>query len=89
MFVMAHLSRWLDGEGLDAAGLTPQVADRFLAARRAAGVHACCLSPKALAPLLGYLRAAGRGPDAGACPGDAGRRSCWSAIGATWSPSAA
>jgi integrase/recombinase XerD len=37
MFVMAHLSRWLASERLDAAGLTPQVAGRFLAARRAAG----------------------------------------------------
>ena len=71
MFVMGHLSRWLAGEGLDAARLTPQVADRFLAARRAAG-YTLYLSPKALAPLLGYLRQPGRGPDPGACPGNAG-----------------
>ena len=37
MFVMGHLSRWLVSEGLDASGLTPQVAERFLAARRQAG----------------------------------------------------
>src|SRR5437879_2208218 len=55
VFVMAHLSRWLAGEGLDAAGLTPQVAERFLAARRAAG-YTLYLSVKALVPLLGYLR---------------------------------
>jgi site-specific recombinase XerD len=55
MFVMAHLSRWLASERMDAGGLTPQVAGRFLAARRAAG-YAMYLSPKALVPLLGYLR---------------------------------
>src|SRR5690242_3375854 len=58
MFVMAHLSRWLAGEALDAAGLTPQVAERFLAARRKAG-YTLYLSPKALVPLLGYLRRLG------------------------------
>jgi site-specific recombinase XerD len=58
MFVMAHLSRWLAGAGLDAAGLTPQVAERFLAARRKAG-YVLYLSPKALVPLLGYLRRLG------------------------------
>jgi integrase/recombinase XerD len=58
MFVMRHLSRWLAGEGLDASGLTPEVAGRFLAARREAG-YVLYLSPKALGPMLGYLRAAG------------------------------
>jgi integrase/recombinase XerD len=62
MFVMAHLSRWLAGEGLDAAGLTPLVAGRFLAARRAAG-YTLYLSPKALVPLLGYLRRLGAAPE--------------------------
>ena len=61
MFVMAHLSRWLVGEGLAADGLTPQVAERFLAARRAAG-YTLYLSPKALVPLLGYLRRLGAAP---------------------------
>jgi integrase/recombinase XerD len=62
MFVMAHLSRWLASEGLGAAGLTPQVAERFLAARRAAG-YVLYLSPKALVPLLGYLRRLGVVPE--------------------------
>jgi integrase/recombinase XerD len=65
MFVMAHLSRWLAAEGLDASGLMPQVAERFLAARRSAG-YVLYLSPKALAPLLGYLRGAGAVPPASA-----------------------
>ena len=63
MFLMAHVSRWLDAEGLDAGGLTPEAAERFLAVRRAAG-YAQLLSPKALAPLLGYLRRLGAAPEA-------------------------
>jgi site-specific recombinase XerD len=62
VFVMAHLSRWLAGEGLDAAGLTPHVTGRFLAARRAAG-YTLYLSPKALVPLLGYFRRLGIVPE--------------------------
>jgi hypothetical protein len=63
MFVMGHLSRWLAAEGLDTSGLTPEVADRFLAARRAAG-YVLYLSPKALVPLLTYLRSSGVIPPA-------------------------
>jgi integrase/recombinase XerD len=73
MLVMAHLSRWLAGEGLDAAGLTPLAAERFLAARRAAG-YTLYLSPKALVPLLGYLRrldAAPQAPSPVPAPADA------------------
>jgi integrase/recombinase XerD len=54
----AHLSRWLAGSGLDAAGLTVLVAKEYLAARRAAG-YTAYRTPKALAPLLGYLRGLG------------------------------
>jgi site-specific recombinase XerD len=63
MFLMAHVSRWLAGEGLDAGGLTAEVPERFLAVRRAAG-YTQLLSPKALVPLLGYLRKAGAAPEA-------------------------
>jgi integrase/recombinase XerD len=63
MLLAAHVSRWLAGQGLDAGGLTPDVAERFLAARRAAG-YVLYLSPKALVPLLGYLRRAGAAPEA-------------------------
>ena len=56
--LMAHLSRWLDAEQYDVAELTPLVAEAFLAARRAAG-YVMWLSPRALAPLLGYLRRLG------------------------------
>lgn len=63
MLLMAHASRWLAGEGLDACGLTPEAAGRFLAARRAAG-YVLYLSPKALGPLLGFLRRIGAAPEA-------------------------
>jgi integrase/recombinase XerD len=63
MLLMAHVSRWLFGEGLDAGGLTPRAAGRFLAERRAVG-YAQLLSPKALVPLLGFLRRAGAAPEA-------------------------
>jgi integrase/recombinase XerD len=63
MLLMAHVSRWLAGEGLDAGGLTLEAAERFLAARRAAG-YVQLLSPKALAPLLGFLRRIGAAPEA-------------------------
>ena len=50
--LMAHVSRWLEREGLAAAGLTRQQAARFLAARRAAGRPR---HPAGLRPLLDYL----------------------------------
>ena len=52
--LMAHVSRWLEREGLTASGLTGQEAGLFLAARHAAGTR----WPKSLAglrPLLDYL----------------------------------
>jgi site-specific recombinase XerD len=52
--LMAHVSRWLASEGLGADALVGEVVERFLAARRAAG-YTNHLTPKALAPLLGYL----------------------------------
>jgi integrase/recombinase XerD len=61
--LMAHVSRWLDGEGLGAADLTPVVVERFVVARRGAG-YALHRSPRALVPLLGYLRSVGVTPPA-------------------------
>ena len=52
--LMAHVSRWLQREGLVVAGLTASAAGRFLTAHQAAG----CRQPKTLAglrPLLSYL----------------------------------
>jgi integrase/recombinase XerD len=59
--LMAHLSRWMDAGHHGVAGLTPPVTEVFLAARRAEG-YVLWLSPKALVPLLGYLRRLGVAP---------------------------
>jgi site-specific recombinase XerD len=56
--LLAHLSRWLASQQLDATTLTASVLDEFLGARRAQG-YALWLSPKALAPLLSYLSTVG------------------------------
>lgn len=59
----AHLSRWLAAAGLGADALTSPRVEEYLAARRAAG-YAAYLTPKALEPLLGYLRELGVAPEA-------------------------
>jgi integrase/recombinase XerD len=59
----AHLSRWLDAAGLGTMALTAPVAEEYLAARRAAG-YTAYLTPRALAPLLSYLRELGVAPEA-------------------------
>jgi integrase/recombinase XerD len=56
--LMAHVSRWLEGEGLSADGLTNEAVERFLAGRRAAG-RRDYVTPRAMAPLLEYLRGIG------------------------------
>ena len=59
----AHLSRWLAAAGLGTAALTTSTVEAYLAARRAAG-YTAYLTPRALAPLLGYLRGLGIAPQA-------------------------
>ena len=54
LLLVAHLSRWMEAEGLDVALLTPPVVEQFLAARRSQG-YVTKLSPKGIGPLLGYL----------------------------------
>jgi site-specific recombinase XerD len=56
--LMAHVSRWLEGEGLGAGGLTKEIAERFLAERRATGRRSYA-TPRAMAPLREYLRSIG------------------------------
>jgi integrase/recombinase XerD len=65
--LMAHLSRWMDAGRLGPVALTPEVAGAFLAARRAEG-YVMWLSPKALAPLLGFLRRLGVVPPPASAP---------------------
>ena len=55
--LMADLSAYLAGEGLDAAQLDSDVVGRFLTARRAA--HRRAVTPRAVRPLLGYLATRG------------------------------
>jgi site-specific recombinase XerD len=55
MYLMAHLSRWLDSRSLDAAQVAPDVVSEFLRARRDAG-YAHLVSSGALGVLLGFLR---------------------------------
>lgn len=59
--LVAHLSRWLAGEGLDAAALSPATVGAFLVARRAAG-YTALRTPTALRPLLDHLRRIGVTP---------------------------
>lgn len=56
--LLAHLSRWLAGEGLDSHGLSPAEVARFLEARRAAG-YTNYRSAKAVRPMLEHLRRLG------------------------------
>jgi integrase/recombinase XerD len=59
--LMAHLSRWLEAQGLGSAALDEDLAGQFAAARRADG-YAALRSARALAPLLGHLRGLGVAP---------------------------
>jgi integrase/recombinase XerD len=58
LYLMAHLSRWLDGRDLSLAQLSPARIEEFLASRRAGG-QIRWATPRALVPLLGYLRGLG------------------------------
>ena len=82
----AHLSRWLAGEGLGTAALTPAVVARFLVVRRAGG-YTAYRSSKALSPLLGYLRGLGVAPLRWLRRRGVRSRYCWSGTAATWSAS--
>lgn len=55
MYLMAHLSRWLAAEGLEAHQLGAAEVERFVEARCAAG-YADYRTGKALRPLLNYLQ---------------------------------
>jgi len=59
--LMAHLSRWLDAERLDAQALEMPVAERYFEARRSAG-YANERTVAALGPLLGCLHGLGVAP---------------------------
>ena len=81
--LVAGLSRWLASEGIAASALSSEVAERYAAARRAAG-YRNCVTVEALEPLLGYLRGLGVAPPAAAGVASARSRCCWRAFGGTW-----
>ena len=56
--LMAHLDRWLAVRDLGASALTPAIVDTYFADRRAAG-YVNERTPRALQPLVGYLRRLG------------------------------
>jgi integrase/recombinase XerD len=58
----AHVSRWLLSRKLDCSALTDELALEFVAARRAAGYYNL-RSPRAMLPLLTYLREIGVAPE--------------------------
>lgn len=62
--LMAHLSRWLLSRQLDCSALTDDVALEFVAARRAAG-YFNLRTPRAMEPLVAYLREIGAAPASG------------------------
>jgi integrase/recombinase XerD len=53
---MAHLGRWLDEHAVELGNLNLTHVEAFLVDRRAAYPYLSRLSPRGLAPLLGYLR---------------------------------
>jgi site-specific recombinase XerD len=55
---LAHVSRWMDGQGLSAGQLSAARLEEFLQARRREGYHHA-LSSRAVMPLVSYLRRAG------------------------------
>lgn len=57
--MMAHLSRWLTGQGLDPGELTVARVEQFLEHRRASGRVHRRLTLRGVSPLLGYLRGLG------------------------------
>jgi len=54
LYLLAHVSRWMEFEGLDVAALTPGNLERYFAWRRRQG-YLSRLSPLSLRRLLGYL----------------------------------
>ena len=58
--LMKHLSCWLGSQGVSAGDLTPEMAAQFMAARRL--VHSQLRGPRALVPLLDFLREQGAAP---------------------------
>src|SRR5215207_649361 len=61
--MLAHVSRWMAGQGLSVAELTPDLLEDFLDERRREGYHHA-LSRRAVMPLMEHVRALAAAP----CP---------------------
>ncbi|MGO9559142.1 MAG: site-specific integrase [Acidimicrobiales bacterium] len=61
LYVLAHVSRWLESKGLGPQDFTRERSLEFLTARREAG-YTLWLSEKGVAPVLAYLRQVGATP---------------------------
>lgn len=66
--LMSYASEWLAGHGLDVGDLTVIGVQQLMTERRALGCSRL-LSPRAMLPLLGYLRGLGVASAAAAAPG--------------------
>lgn len=60
--LMAHLSRWMEGQGLEGNDLTLEVVQEFLDSRRASGHREYVSVTPGLAPILDHLREGGAVP---------------------------
>jgi integrase/recombinase XerD len=67
MYLLAHVSRWMEVEGLELAALTPAVVDRYFVWRRSQG-YLSGLSSKSLRRVFGYLDELGVLPREDATP---------------------
>src|SRR5260370_37573034 len=67
LHLMAQLSAWLRGQGMDAGQLSPAVMGRFVPVMRA--TRCTLVSARALAPMRRYLNGLGVLPQAAAAPG--------------------
>jgi integrase/recombinase XerD len=61
--LLAHLSRWLEEQGVEPADLSPERLEEYAESRRTAG-YTARLRVDSLAPLLGFLRGKGVVPEA-------------------------
>ena len=67
LYLLAHVSRWMEAEGLELAVLTPATLERYFVWRRREGYRKS-LSPLSLRRLLGYLDGLGVLPADDAVP---------------------
>jgi integrase/recombinase XerD len=67
LYLLAHVSRWMEVEGLQLAELTPAMVERYLVWRRSRG-YLSSLSPKSLRRLFGHLDGLGVLPHEDAVP---------------------